>query len=107
MRALVRSPWRPRKPHHVDDHLQQLDRVTELGIDGHIGRCQIDDRIAFLALSRRSDSAPSGGAGHRIPLGERSGSEQAVVHRPQHVPTGAKQILDHAVNGRKALQMGG
>ena len=37
MSALVRSPWWSRKPHYVDDHLQQLDRVTELGIDGHIG----------------------------------------------------------------------
>jgi len=40
----------------------------------------------------------SGGAGHRLPLGERAGAEQTVMSGAEQMTPDPKEILDDAVD---------
>ena len=45
------------------------------------------------------------GCGHGVPHGERSGSEQSMMNRPQSVSPHSKQILHDAVDMQEPLRV--
>ena len=88
--------------------------VGRFEIDGHQGEdrpqegcCQLNQVDALLARSNRAPTSCSRGARHHLPLDERSASEQAVVSRSKEVAADPEEVVDHAVDGRKVLQLSG
>jgi len=70
-------------------------------------------RQGSVNLAERSWVLAGGGPGlaglrdtrHRVPLGERSGAEPAVMGSPQHMAPDPEEILHHAVNRGEPLEM--
>ena len=107
---------RPRPNVHVDAPAVVADRPDPCVLSSHRphdrveslnGHCQLGANGALLSLRGRAASLKLADARHRIPFDKRPRPKQAVVNRAQQMAAYSAEILDDAMDGREALQMGG